>query len=158
MRRRAEFAVLLATMSLVLMIHPLTCHARAQKSPNAQTRAVAAQPSPRGGAELDALRQQVEKQRQLIETLRGQFEEKRRAVEALATRLDARRAVEDALLTHLEELQQEGQQQRNLIYGAIGAIIVLGVLLNLQSGPPSYRTQNRRVSRIRQYWSALPWR
>ena len=155
MRRRAEFAVLLATMSLVLMIHPLTCHARAQKPPNAQTRAVAAQPSPRGGAELAALRQQIEEQRQLIETLRGQFEERRGAVEALTARLDARRAVEDALLTHLEELQQEGQRQRNLLYGAIGAIIILGVLLNLQGGSPNYRTRNRRLSRIRQYWSAL---
>src|SRR2546421_5102387 len=100
MRRRAGLAVLLATMSLMLMMHPLTSHARAQKPQKAEARAVATPPPPDRQAELATLRQQVEEQRQLIETLRGQVEEQRGAIEALTTRLDARRAVEDALLAH----------------------------------------------------------
>jgi hypothetical protein len=154
--RRAEFAVLLATMSLVLMIYPLFSHARAPKPASKPAREVATQPPPDRGIELAALRQQVKEQQQLMEALRGQFEVTRRAVKALGTRLDARQTIEDALLGQLEDLHQEGRRQRNLLYGAIGAIIVLGLLIRLQDLYPNYRTRNRRLARVRDDGSAVP--
>src|SRR5215510_11442450 len=123
--RRAEVVVLLATIGFAFLTPPMSSHARAAKPASQSAQEVAAQPTPNWEIELAALRQQVKELRQLVEILRGQFEDRQRAVKALDARLDARRSIEDAVLGQLEDLHQEDLRQRNLLYGAIGAIIVL---------------------------------
>jgi hypothetical protein len=155
--RRAEVAVLLAMISLALMIYLSPSLAHARKPAREPAREVATQPPPDWEIELTALRQQVEEQRQLLDTLRRHVEEKQGVVEALVAQLDARQAVEDNLLTQLVELRREGQQQGKLLYGAIGAMIIsLGLLFGLRGWVPNYRKQNRRILRIPQDWSAMP--
>lgn len=81
--RSAEFAVLLVTISLSLIIHLPTSLARTRPSVSKKAKEVPAQSPPYWDMEVAALRQQSEEQRQLLDTLRGQFEERRVAAEAL---------------------------------------------------------------------------
>jgi hypothetical protein len=154
---RAEVVVLLAMISLALMIHLSTSLAHARKPTREPAQKVAPQPSPDWEiAELTVLRQRVEEQQQMMDIIRSQLEEKQGAIEALVARLDARRAIEDALLGQLGELRQEGQRQRKLLYGAIGAMIIsFGLVFSLRGWMPNYRTRNRRIFRIPENWSTL---
>jgi septal ring factor EnvC (AmiA/AmiB activator) len=154
---RAEVVVLLAMVSLALMIHLSTSLAHARKPTREPAQDVTPQPSSDWEVEeLAVLRQQVEDQRQLTGALQGQLEETRRTVEALTARLDARRSVEEALLGQLQDVRQEGERLRLLLYGTIGAMVVsLGLLFSLRGHFANYRIQTRRILRIPQNWSAL---
>jgi hypothetical protein len=155
--RRAEFAVLLVTIGLSFIIHLPPSLAHTRPSVSKKAKAVPAPPSPPyWDMEVAALRQQSEEQRQLLDTLRGQFEERRLAAEALAARVEERRAAESVLTAQLEQLREEGQRLRSLLYGAIGAIIVLGLLIRLQDLSLYDRTRTRRLTSVRDDESAMP--
>jgi hypothetical protein len=152
--RRAEVVVLLALINPALILPSL---AYARKTTSEATSRVASQPSLTWEVEaMAALRQKVEDQRQILATFQGQLEEAQGAVQALTTRLDAQRAVEEALLAQLQDVHQEGERLRFLLYGAIGAMVVsLSLLFSLRGHFPNYRLQTRRILRIPQNWLAL---
>src|SRR5262249_10970037 len=149
---KAEIVVLLISTSLLLTLHLSTTRVYARKPVREPAQEVTSQSSPAWEVEeLAILRQQVENQQQLTDSLQDRLKETQGTVEALTTRLDARRAVEEALMTKLQDIHQEGERLRLLLYGTIGAMVVsLGLLFSLQGRFPNYRTQTRRVLRIRE--------
>jgi len=148
--------MLLMTLSLSWLIELPVSLARTRVPVRPQAERSPAQPPSSWEAESAALRQQLEGQRQLLDTLRGQVEERQVVAEALAARLEDQRAAAAQLSAQVEQLRQDVQGQRYLLYGTLGAMIVsLGLLFSLRGGSPNYRTNNRRILRIRHNWLAL---
>jgi hypothetical protein len=84
MRRRVKISVLFAMIGSLLAIEPSAGRARTQKPTTGEgAKEFSAKQPPNSETEMATLLQQIEVNRQAIDTLRAQFEEQQAAVEAL---------------------------------------------------------------------------